>query len=92
MTHYHKEARMGFSRTKRKLTWKRPWSREDVKFLRKYYKYNDTKWIMRQLNRTRYAVRNQAQWWGLHKAKFTRLYLGNQGLTARQALKKAWRK
>ena len=36
------------------------WTKEEVNFLRKYYKHYPTSWIARQLGRTVYAVRYKA--------------------------------
>ena len=34
-----------------------PWTREELAFLRKYYRNNETAWVARQLGRTVYSVR-----------------------------------
>ncbi len=38
----------------------RPWTREEINFLRKYYRNHDTSWCARQLGRTVYSIRYKA--------------------------------
>ncbi|MFH1701304.1 MAG: hypothetical protein ABIE07_12040 [Candidatus Zixiibacteriota bacterium] len=38
----------------------RVWTREEISFLRKYYRFHDTSWCARQLGRTVYSVRYKA--------------------------------
>ncbi len=38
----------------------RPWAREEIAFMRKYYRNYETAWIARQLGRTVYSVRYKA--------------------------------
>ena len=45
------------------------WSREEVAFLRKYYKQYPTSWVARQLGRTAYAVRYKASDLSIKKSR-----------------------
>jgi hypothetical protein len=45
------------------------WSREEISFLRKYYKQYPTSWVARQLGRTAYAVRYKASDLSIKKAR-----------------------
>ncbi len=56
----------------------RPWSREEVAFMRKYYRKYETAWIARQLGRTVYAVRYKAVDLNIKKASPT-IWRGNKG-------------
>lgn len=47
----------------------RPWSRQDIAFLRKNYRNNATTWVARQLGRTAYSVRYKASSLSIKKAK-----------------------
>ena len=47
----------------------RPWSRQEIAFLRKNYRTNATKWVARQLGRTAYSVRYKASSLSIKKAK-----------------------
>lgn len=47
----------------------RPWTRQDIAFLRKNYRNNATKWVARQLGRTAYSVRYKASSLSIKKAK-----------------------
>jgi hypothetical protein len=47
----------------------RPWSRQDISFLRKNYRNNATSWVARQLGRTAYSVRYKASSLSIKKAK-----------------------
>ncbi len=38
----------------------RTWSREEIAFLRRYYRNHDTSWCARQLGRTVYSIRYKA--------------------------------
>ncbi|MFH1372371.1 MAG: hypothetical protein ABII79_01035 [bacterium] len=38
----------------------RPWVREEIAFMRKYYRNYETAWIARQLGRTVYSIRYKA--------------------------------
>lgn len=46
----------------------RVWSREEISFLRKYYRFHDTSWCARQLGRTVYSVRYKASDLSIRKA------------------------
>ncbi len=46
----------------------RPWSREEIAFMRKYYRYNETSWVARQLGRTVYSVRYKASSLSIRKS------------------------
>ncbi len=46
----------------------RVWSREEISFLRKYYRFHDTTWCARQLGRTVYSVRYKASDLSIKKA------------------------
>ena len=45
------------------------WSREEIAFLRKYYKQYPTSWVARQLGRTAYAVRYKASDLSIKKSR-----------------------
>ena len=47
-------------RTRRFTKVARPWTREEITFLRKYYRNYETSWCARQLGRTVYSVRYKA--------------------------------
>ena len=38
----------------------RPWSREEISFMRKWYRRYETSWVARQLGRTVYSIRYKA--------------------------------
>ena len=38
----------------------RPWTREEISFMRKWYRRYETSWVARQLGRTVYSVRYKA--------------------------------
>lgn len=56
----------------------RPWSREEVAFMRKYYRKFETTWIARQLRRTVYSVRYKAVDLSIKKASPS-IWRGNRG-------------
>lgn len=56
----------------------RPWSREEMAFMRKYYRKFETTWIARQLGRTVYSVRYKAVDLNLKKANPS-IWKGNKG-------------
>ncbi len=56
----------------------RQWSREEVAFMRKYYRKFETTWIARQLGRTVYSVRYKAVDLSLKKASPS-IWRGNKG-------------
>ena len=45
------------------------WNREEIAFLRKYYKQYPTSWVARQLGRTAYAVRYKASDLSIKKSR-----------------------
>lgn len=57
-----------------------PWSREQIAFLRKYYRNNETSWVARQLGRTVYSVRYKASDLNIKKARPS-VWRGNTGQT-----------
>jgi len=56
----------------------RPWSREEMAFMRKYYRRFETAWCARQLGRTVYSVRYKAVDLNLKKASPS-VWKGNKG-------------
>ncbi|MCK4633023.1 MAG: hypothetical protein KAT79_07100 [candidate division Zixibacteria bacterium] len=56
----------------------RPWSREEMSFMRKYYRKYETSWIGRQLGRTVYSIRYKAVDMHLKKANPS-VWRGNRG-------------
>ncbi len=48
------------SRTRFNSKIAKPWTREEVAFLRKFYRNHETEWVARQLGRTVYSVRYKA--------------------------------
>ena len=56
----------------------RPWSREEMAFMRKYYRRFETAWCARQLGRTVYSVRYKAVDLSLKKASPS-VWRGNKG-------------
>ena len=56
----------------------RQWSREEVAFMRKFYRRYETTWIARQLGRTVYSVRYKAVDLSLKKANPS-IWRGNRG-------------
>jgi hypothetical protein len=59
----------------------RPWSSQEISFMRRYYRVNETKWVARQLGRTVYSVRYKASSMSIRKANPS-VWKGNKG-TAR---------
>ncbi len=74
-------------RTVRKVA--RPWTREEMSFMRKYYRRYETAWCARQLGRTVYSVRYKAVDLSLKKASPS-VWRGNKGPA--NAFKKGWGK
>lgn len=62
--------------TNRKVT--RQWSRQEIQFMRKYYRQCETSWVARQLGRTVYSVRYKASSLNIKKANPT-VWKGNRG-------------
>ena len=56
----------------------RPWTREEMAFMRKYYRNYETSWVARQIGRTVYAVRYKAVDMNLKKARPS-VWRGNTG-------------
>ena len=56
----------------------RPWNREEMAFMRKYYRKYETSWIARQLGRTVYSIRYKAVDMHLKKANPS-VWRGNRG-------------
>ena len=56
----------------------RPWTREEMAFMRKFYRNYETAWIARQLGRTVYSVRYKAVDLSIRKASPT-VWKGNTG-------------
>jgi len=74
-----KTARRSVSRrrtTTRRIA--RPWTREEIAFMRKYYRKFETSWIARQLGRTVYSVRYKAVDLSIRKASPS-VWKGNKG-------------
>ena len=86
----HKELGMAMRRTSyrtRRANWPhrtpsrrfaRPWVREEIAFMRKFYRNYETAWIARQLGRTVYSIRYKAVDLNIHKASPT-VWRGNIG-------------
>lgn len=56
------------------------WSREEVAFMRKYYRNNETSWVARKLGRTVYSVRYKASDLNIKKSRPS-VWKGNEGVT-----------
>lgn len=56
----------------------RPWTREEVAFMRKYYRKFETAWCARQLGRSVYSVRYKAVDLNIKKANPS-VWRGNKG-------------
>lgn len=83
-------------RTRRATNGGNVWSAQELSFLRKYYRNNETSWVARQLGRTVYSVRYKASDMGIKKSRPS-MWRGNQGETQgrkatgrRQTRKQAW--
>jgi len=57
-----------------------PWSKQELAFLRKYYRNNETSWVARQLGRSVYSVRYKASDLNIKKAAPS-IWKGNKGVT-----------
>jgi hypothetical protein len=55
-------------RTRTRSKGNRVWTREEIAFLRKYYRNHETQWVARQLGRTVYSVRYKASDLNIRKA------------------------
>ena len=67
-----------YSRKRNNTKIARPWSRQEVAFMRKFYKKFETAWIARQLGRTVYSVRYKAVDLSIKKANPS-VWKGNKG-------------
>ena len=56
----------------------RPWSRQEIVFMRKFYKKFETAWVARQLGRTIYSIRYKAVDLNIKKSSPT-VWRGNKG-------------
>ncbi len=56
----------------------RPWTREEIAFMRKFYRNYETTWIARQLGRTVYSVRYKAVDLNIKKSNPS-VWRGNRG-------------
>ncbi len=56
----------------------RPWSREEIAFMRKFYRNYETTWIARQMGRTVYSVRYKAVDLNIKKSNPS-VWRGNRG-------------
>ncbi|MEA2031051.1 MAG: hypothetical protein U9N55_05600 [candidate division Zixibacteria bacterium] len=56
----------------------RPWTREEMTFMRKYYRRYETTWIARQMGRTVYSIRYKAVDMNIKKASPS-VWRGNKG-------------
>jgi len=56
------------------------WSRDEVAFMRKYYRVNETAWVARKLGRTVYSVRYKASDLNIKKSRPS-IWRGNEGVT-----------
>ena len=75
---YKKTRRTATPRRKAANRAVRQWSREEIAFMRKYYRKFETTWIARQLGRTVYSVRYKAVDLNLKKANPS-VWRGNRG-------------
>lgn len=67
-------------RTRRATNGGNVWSAQELTFLRKYYRNNETSWVARQLGRTVYSVRYKASDMGIKKSSPS-VWRGQQGET-----------
>lgn len=82
-----------YTRTPRRTMTRRvarPWSREEMMFMRKYYRNYETAWIARQLGRTVYAVRYKAVDLSIKKASPS-VWRGNRGAANAFRKPRNWR-
>lgn len=63
-----RKTRPNYRRTRRMNKVARVWTRDEIAFLRKYYRNHDTSWCARQLGRTVYSVRYKASDLHIRKA------------------------
>ena len=67
-------------RTRRASNGGNVWSPQELAFLRKFYRNNETAWVARQLGRTVYSVRYKASDMGIKKSRPS-IWRGNKGVT-----------
>jgi len=67
------------------------WTREEIAFLRKYYRNNETAWVARQLGRTVYSVRYKASDLNIRKANPS-VWRGNKGTWSKPTRRSTSRK
>lgn len=75
---YRKTRRASSPRRKFARRAVRQWAREEIAFMRKYYRKFETTWIARQLGRTVYSVRYKAVDLNIKKANPS-IWRGNKG-------------
>lgn len=56
----------------------RPWTSQEIAFMRKYYRTNETRWVARQIGRTVYSVRYKASSLNIRKSNPS-VWKGNHG-------------
>ncbi|RKX23653.1 MAG: hypothetical protein DRP45_10010 [Candidatus Zixiibacteriota bacterium] len=56
------------------------WTRQEIAFMRKYYRNNETAWVARQLGRTVYSIRYKASDLSIKKSRPS-VWRGNTGVT-----------
>lgn len=67
------------------------WTPQEITFMRKYYRNNETAWVARQLGRTVYSVRYKASDLSIRKSRPSQ-WRGNTGVTKKSYTRKpAWR-
>ncbi len=64
--------------TRRHGKIQRQWSREEIAFMRKFYRNHETTWIARQLHRSVYSVRYKAVDLNIKKSRPS-IWKGNKG-------------
>ena len=57
-----------------------PWTSQEISFMRKFYRNNETSWVARQLGRTVYSVRYKASSLNIRKSNPS-VWRGNTGTT-----------
>jgi len=67
----------------------RPWSREEVAFMRKWYRRYETAWVARQLGRSVYSVRYKAVDLSIRKANPS-VWKGQKGPSNAFKPSKSW--
>ena len=73
-----RNAKKSYSSRTRTSKPSRPWTREEVQFMRKFYRKFETVWCARQMGRTVYSVRYKAVDLGIKKASPS-IWRGNKG-------------